>query len=282
MPELPEVESIRLYLESQIIGKTILDIQVLEKKQFIGDIKKVIGKKITALLRKGKYLAIKLDNSYYLNIHLKMSGQFLYSKDNKHTKFPTIIPFTKSYQMPGSTTRIIINFTDQSTLFYNDLRKFGYIKVSKIMEFPKSPDILSSLFTKKYLIDLLRRSSRPIKITLLDQNKMAGIGNIYANEALFYAKIHPLQPSKLLTHKQINKLFISITTIINKAIKYRGSSASDEAFILPNSSKGSYQKFLQVYDREEKECYVCDSTIKRIKHHGRSSYYCPICQKRAK
>lgn len=278
MPELPEVESIRLYLENQIIGKTILDIQVLEKKQFIGDFKKVLDQKITELLRKGKYLAIKLDNGYYLNIHLKMSGQFLYSQDQKHTKFPTIIPFTKSQQMPGSTTRIIINFSDQSTLFYNDLRKFGYIKVSKKMEFPKSPDILSNLFTKKYLIDVLKHSSRPIKIILLDQNKMAGIGNIYANEILFKSKIHPLQPSNTLAIKQINNLYLAINKIITKAVNHRGTSASDEAFILPNSNKGSYQKFLQVYDREDKECYVCGSTIKRIKHHGRSSYFCPNYQ----
>lgn len=279
MPELPEVESIRLFLENHIVGKTILEIIVFEKKQFIGDIKKATNQKIIELFRKGKYLAIKLDNDYFLNVHLKMSGQFLYSKDKKHTEFPTIIPFTKSHQMPGSTTRIIINFTDQSILFFNDLRKFGYIKVSKIIEFPKSPDILSRLFTIDYLIDVLKHSSRPIKIILLDQNKMAGIGNIYANEALFYAKIHPLQPSKLLTIKQIKKLYISIISVINKAIKYQGSSASDEAFILPNSSKGSYQKFLQVYDREGKKCYICKSTIKRIKHHGRSSYFCPNCQK---
>lgn len=279
MPELPEVESIRLYLENQIIGKTIQDIQVLEKKQFIGDFKKVLNHKITKLLRKGKYLAIKLDNGYYLNIHLKMSGQFLYSKDNKHTKFPTIIPFTKSYQMPGSTTRIILNFTDQSTLFYNDLRKFGYIKVSKFIEFPKSPDILSNLFTIDYLIDVLKQSSRPIKIILLDQNKIAGIGNIYANEILFKSKIHPLRPSNSLTLKQINILYLSINKIITKAVNHRGTSASDEAFILPNSNKGSYQKFLQVYDRENQLCKICNSIIKRIKHHGRSSYFCSNCQK---
>ncbi|OIP83491.1 DNA-formamidopyrimidine glycosylase [Candidatus Roizmanbacteria bacterium CG2_30_33_16] len=279
MPELPEVESIRTYLISHIIGKTISNIQVIEKKQFIGDIKITLNQKIIELSRKGKYLAIKLENDYYLNIHLKMSGQFLYSKDKKHTKFPTIIPFTKSQQMPGSTTRIIINFTDQSKLFYNDLRKFGYIKVSKITEFPKSPDILSNPFTKKYLIDVLKHSSQPIKIILLDQNKMAGIGNIYANEILFQSKIHPLQPSNSLTSKQINILYLVINKIISKAISYQGTSASDESFILPNSNKGSYQKYLHVYDRENQPCKECQSNIQRIKHHGRSSYFCPMCQK---
>ncbi len=278
MPELPEVESVRLNLEKNVKGKTILRIHVLAKKQLIGDMQYALGQTIVDLERIGKYLALRLSNGYYLNVHLKMTGQFLYAKDQKHTNFPHSIPFTSGHQMPSNTTRIIIEFTDQSILFYNDLRKFGWIKITETPEFPTAPDVLSKQFTRRYFCSLLVRSRRPIKIILLDQEKLAGIGNIYANEVLFAAKIHPLQQSYRLTGKQIDELYGAIIRIIKKAIKRHGTSASDEAFILPDSTKGRYQNLLMVYDREGKPCKVCGSIIRRIKQHGRSSYSCSKCQ----
>jgi len=278
MPELPEVESVRQDLIDHIVGKTISAIRIFSLKQLVGNPKKAIGHKIIDIQRSGKYIAIQLDNHYFLNVHLKLTGQFLFAKNINEARFKNIIPFTKTKQMPGPTTRIIFKFADGSLLFYNDLRKFGWIKITKNPEFPSSPDVLSKQFTKAYFVRMISKSTRPIKILLIDQHKLAGIGNIYANEVLFATKIHPLQPADSLTHQQTSELFYAVKKIVRAAIKHHGTSASDEAFILPDSNKGSYQEYLMVYDRENQPCKRCGSTIKRIKHHGRSSFVCPNCQ----
>src|SRR5258708_2289994 len=148
MPELPEVETIRLSLQKKIVGKIITHINVLEKKQFFGDYQKIIGKKIVSLERTGKVLSFKLSGGLFLNIHLKMSGQILLSVN----------------QTPAKTTRIIIEFTDQMTLFFNDQRKFGWLKLTAQPEIPKGIDILSPAFTKQYLKKITQASKKPIKI----------------------------------------------------------------------------------------------------------------------
>jgi formamidopyrimidine-DNA glycosylase len=283
MPELPEVETIRLQLKPKIVGKTIKDIQILEKKQFIGKKEDVIGKKIVDIQRYGKVLTFKLyklDKLYnYLNIHLKLTGQILYTDNLKNPVFKNIIPFTNTIKMPSKTTRIIFTFSDGSGLFFNDLRKFGWVKVSEKPEQPKGIDVLSTDFTLKKLIELISTNSRPIKLLLMDQDKIAGIGNIYANEALFLAKIHPLKKSKALSNELIAKLYKSIKKIIEQGIKHGGSSGADEAFVHPDGKKGEQQRYSLVYQRENQHCSTCQTPIKRIKQAGRSSFFCPKCQK---
>lgn len=279
MPELPEVESIKNSLYSKIINKTIDKIKILSQKNFIGNKNKVIGAKITSLERYGKVLIFKLNNNYFLNIHFKLSGQMLYADNINSAVYKNIIPFTKTNKMPGKTTRVIIKFTDNSGLFFNDLRKFGWIKVSKKPLIPKGVDVLSKKFTLNKLIKLVSTSPRPIKLILMDQDKITGIGNIYANDSLFKAKIHPLKKSNDLTKKEITNLYQSIKEEINKGIKDKGSSGADEAFILPDGLKGSHQRHFLVYQRENKPCARCKTLIKRIKQNGRSSFFCPKCQK---
>ncbi|MFN4212470.1 MAG: bifunctional DNA-formamidopyrimidine glycosylase/DNA-(apurinic or apyrimidinic site) lyase [Microgenomates group bacterium] len=285
MPELPEVETIRRQLEKNIVGKTIKDIEILEKKQFIGKKEEVTGKKIDSIKRYGKVLSIKLIQPIklikpiYLNIHLKLTGQLLYAPNLKNPVFSEIIPFTKTNKMPANTTRVIIKFTDGSGLFFNDLRKFGWIKVNHKPEIPKGIDVLSKEFTVNYLTVLIKNSNKPIKTLLMDQDKITGIGNIYANDALFLAKIHPKKKAKNLKEEEIKLLYQSIKKVIEQGIKHGGSSGADEAFVQINGTKGKHQRFFLVYQRENQPCPLCKTSIKRIKQNGRSSFYCPKCQK---
>jgi len=280
MPELPEVETIKRKLAPNIIGKIISEIEILSPKNFTGNKKDVIGKKIISVERYGKVLVIKLFNNKYLNIHFKLSGQILFSKDVNHAVFKNIIPFTGGNKMPANTTRVIIKFSDGSGIFFNDLRKFGWIKISDQPLKPKGIDVLDKQFTVKFLTDLTDSTKRPIKPVLMDQNLITGIGNIYANDSLFMAKIHPQRLSNSLTEIEIKKLHKAIKQSIAEGLEDLGSSGKDEAFILPDGSRGSHQKNFLVYQREKEPCLNCKTMIKRIKHNGRSSFFCPKCQKK--
>ena len=280
MPELPEVETIKRKLAPNIIGKIISEIEILSPKNFTGNKKDVIGKKIISVERYGKVLVIKLFNNKYLNIHFKLSGQILFSKDVNHAVFKNIIPFTGGNKMPANTTRVIIKFTDGSGFFFNDLRKFGWMKVSEQPIKPKGIDVLDKKFTVKFLTDLTDSTKKPIKPVLMDQNLITGIGNIYANDSLFMAKIHPQRLSNSLTEIEIKKLHKAIKQSIAEGLKDLGSSGKDEAFILPDGSRGNHQRNFLVYQREKQPCINCKTLIKRIKHNGRSSFFCPKCQKK--
>lgn len=277
MPELPEVETIRLQLQTKIVGKKIVKITVLEKKQLVGDPKHALNQTITKLERWGKYLSFLLSNRYYLNFHLKMTGQILYADNYQQAIYQQTIPLAHTNKMPCRLTRIIIHFSDQSCIFFNDLRKFGWIKLSPNQEKPRGKDILSSDFSLKYFQSLILKSQRPIKQLLLDQNKLAGIGNIYANEALFLAKINP--KARNLNLEQSKKLYRALLKTIHLGIKHQGSSASDQMYILPNGLTGKHQNYLMVYQKEKQPCINCQTPIKKIKQGGRSSFYCPNCQK---
>lgn len=278
MPELPEVETIRLQLKAKIIGKTIENIEILEKKQFIGKKEEVLDAKIIDIERVGKVLILVLDNNKFLSFHLKLTGQILYADNLKNSIFKDVVPFTKTTKMPSKTTRVIFTFTNGSGLFFNDMRKFGWVKVSEKLEPPKGIDVLSKEFTLKKLIQLISTNSRPIKLLLMDQDKMAGIGNIYANEVLFLAKINPLRKSRSLSKPETAKIYQSIKKVIEQGIRYEGSSGADEAYIKPDGSRGSYQAHFKVYQREGEPCLICKTPIKRIKQGGRSSFFCPKCQ----
>lgn len=278
MPELPEVETIRRELKPRITGKVISEIEVLSPKNFVGKKKEAYGSKIKDVKRNGKVLVIDLNNNKYLNAHFKLSGQMLYAHDIKKAVYKNPIPFTKGNVMPANTTRIIIKFKDGAALFFNDLRKFGWIKLTDKPETPKGIDVLSKDFTAGYLTKVLSSTRKPIKVTLMDQDRITGIGNIYANDSLYLAKIHPQRISNSVKEGEIKKLYQAIIKEINAGIKDQGSSGADEAFILPDGSKGKHQRHFLVYQREGEPCSRCKTTIKRVKHNGRSSFFCPKCQ----
>jgi formamidopyrimidine-DNA glycosylase len=277
MPELPEIETIKRYLEEDVIGRKIKDVKILNKKSFFGDKKKILNSKILKIERKGKMLIFRLDadkrrltriNSIGLNLvfHLKLTGQLIFLNFLRNSEI-------KKY------TRVIF-ILDKGFLIFNDARKFGWIKVlddedlsKELSKIGKEPFDLNF----KYLKEIFSKTKRPIKIVLMEQGKIAGLGNIYANEALFLAKIYPLKPANKLKDNEIKNLLSAIKKVIKKAIKLQGTSF--RFYVKPDESKGSYQEEFLVYQRKDEKCLRCKSKIKYIKIGGRGSFYCPNCQK---
>jgi len=282
MPELPEVETVRRVLSFKIINKKIRDVKILKQKLFQGNPKEIIGSKIVAIDRRAKVLFIKLSNGKFLMVHLKMSGQLVWvSKAGERVSLGHPIPFSDN-NLPGKTTHIIFSI-DGGKLFYNDLRQFGWIKLVDQKTVKKEwkkfgPEPFSKEFSKDYLKKIFSRSKKAIKLFLLDQNKIAGLGNIYANEALFEAGINPLKPTNSLEEKEIDKLRRAIIKILKEGIKYKGSSAADEAYIQPTGEKGAYQEHFRVYQKQGQKCQKCNTLIKKVKIGGRGTFYCPKCQ----
>jgi len=262
MPELPEVETIKRDLEEKIVGQRIKKIEVLSPKQFVGLPRACQGKKIIKIERLGKTLLWRLTGGKALLIHLKVTGQLLYN------------------QSPGPHTRIIIHL-EKGIVLFNDQRKFGWIKIIKnlrIYEFMNlGVEPLSQKFTPKVLKKILSTTRRPIKAVLMDQTKIAGIGNIYANETLWWAKIDPQRPANQV--KRVKQLWQAVRKVLEEGIKYGGTSAANEAYVKPNGTLGLYQQHLVVYQREGKPCPCCQTPIKKIKISGRSTFFCPKCQK---
>ncbi len=266
MPELPEIETIKRYLEKDLTGRKIKEVKVLNKKSFIGDKKKVLNSKILKVERVGKMIVLKLDNNLNLLFHLKLTGQLIFNDSFRNSEIK-------------KETRVIF-ILDKGFLLFNDARKFGWVKVlndrelnQELSKLGKEPFSLSF----QYLKEIFSKTRRPIKIVLMDQEKIAGIGNIYANEALFLAKIYPLKPSNKLKDEEIKNLLSAIKKIIQKAIKLQGTSF--RFYIKPDASKGKYQEKFLVYQRKNEKCLRCQSKIKYIKIGGRGSFYCPSCQK---
>ncbi len=293
MPELPEVETIRLQLDQKLKGLKITGLEVLNQKSFLGQKKEIIGKKVAGVRRRAKIIIIELENETCLAIHLKLTGQLIYSpqgggikgcveKDNS--------PF-KVCDLPSKFTRVIISFDNggrpclpAGRLYFNDLRIFGWMKmiknISEVGEGKLGPEANDEkTFTLEYFKSILSKTKKPIKLVLLDQEKLAGVGNIYANEALFMAEVMPTRPSNSLTEKEIEKLRKEVIKVLNEAIKHQGTSDRDEAYRQITGEKGEFQNYLQVYGKTGQKCPGCSGTIKRTAIGGRGTFYCPNCQK---
>ena len=312
MPELPEVETIRKSLQSAIVGKTIKDIEVRKTKIFKGNPKEIIGEKIEGIERKGKVLIIKLSSNKSLLVHFKLTGQMVWVGDRDRVRparqqpeparfalrsktggpqamaggdrviLEHPIPFAGT-ELPAKTTHVIFTING-GKLFYNDLRQFGWIKIisdlSNLSDLGKlGPEPFDKEFTAEYLRQIFSKISKPIKLVLMDQEKIAGIGNIYANEALFEAGIGPAKPAKQLGNEAIEKLRGAIIKVLEEGLKYGGSSAKDESYIKPTGEPGEYQKHFRVYQRDGEKCIKCGGVIKRIELGGRGTFYCEECQK---
>lgn len=283
MPELPEIETIKNLLKKPLIGKRIEKVEVLSKKQFPQDPKQVIGARIKSIDRFAKIFIIKLDNGKSLVIHLKLSGQLVWvKKGEKQMPFGHPVPYLGT-ALPAKSTRVITTF-ENGRLFFNDLRKFGWIKIMTekevdlvIGELGVEP--LSKKFTLKAFSSILQSSRRAVKVLLMDQAKISGIGNIYANEALFEAGIDPRKPANKISQEKVKALREAIIRVLKKAIVKGGSSGRDEMYIKPDGSKGNYQNYFKVYQREGQSCKKCEGVIKRINLSGRGTFFCPSCQK---
>lgn len=271
MPELPEVETIIRGLQQQLIGLKIVRIRVIlpkvireDKERFVSLLK---GASVQGIKRRGKIILIALSNKMTILVHLKLSGQIIYTSPEK--------PSSKH-------THLIFDLSDGNQLRYIDPRQFGYFllinnsELSQIRQLTTlGPDPL-----KISLDDFKERISKRkgrIKSLLLNQSFLAGIGNIYADEILHQAQIHPLEPAQTISIPQIEKLYQSIKEILTEAIKQKGSSIRD--YLDSSGQEGGYQKLHQVYQREGKPCFTCQTKIARLKIGSRSSYFCPNCQK---
>jgi len=298
MPELPEVETIKRGLQEKIVGLEITDVKVLSKKNFIGNPKDIILGVIKSVDRRAKILVIKVASPQkpkdsFILIHLKMTGQIVISNiknKNKQKKSPYNID-----NLPNKYTRVVISFDNGSKLYFNDLRKFGWMKIilniknqkqqnlniDQIIGEKYGPEPFDKKFSVGYLKDILSKWGRPVKLLLMDQKKIAGIGNIYANEALFCAGIAPHHRGKELTNdhpEKVEKLYHCIKKILLQAIKLGGSTASDDAYRNVKGERGKMQEKLKVYGRAGKKCFQCGKTIKRMTLGGRGTFFCPACQ----
>lgn len=282
MPELPEVEVVRQFLDKNLINKTIADLTILNPKSFVGNTDQVVGQKIVSFSRLGKQLSFNLSNDLILLFHLKMTGQLVIIKKTK-TILGHPTPKTNELSLPHKATRLILTFSDDTNLYFNDQRKFGWVKLLKpeeLKDFQKTLglDILDPNFTSNYFYSQLQKSGRGIKLVLLDQNKFAGIGNIYANDALFLSQIHPQTPANCVTKTQAKNLHSYLISLMTESIKHGGSTAKDNKYIHPDGSFGQHQYYFRVYQKEGEPCSVCTTPIKRLKISGRSAFFCPSCQ----
>lgn len=276
MPELPEVETIRTQLEKYIVGDVISKIEIIHPK-YSFPTENVVGKKVIAVRRFAKILAIDLSSGYSILIHVKMTGQLVYR--GKKLAKNKIISKKIIGGLGGKHTHVAFYLTDGDVLYFNDVRKFGWIKLlpSDALNLKVSPEPLKDL-TVELFRDILSKSSRNIKVVLMDQNKMGGIGNIYANDAIWLAKISPSRKANSLSFKEINNLFLAINKVLRSGLKYRG--ASENAFVTPDGEEGEYQNHTLVYGHEGEICKNCKKNkIKKFFLGGRGTYFCPKCQK---
>jgi formamidopyrimidine-DNA glycosylase len=291
MPELPEVETVKNGLRRYLISKVVSDVSYDWPKSFPNDKastnKFLISSKILAIDRRGKVLIINLDSGYSLVIHLKMTGQLVYK--NGKDKFGAGHPSDSLVgKLPDKSTRVILTFTDGGLLFFNDQRKFGWIKFMPTIEVPNidffkkiGPEPLEDSFTWQVLRDrLAKRSNSPIKAALLDQSVVAGIGNIYADESLWGSKIHPSTKVSEVSQQKVKLLHESIRAVLTLSLEKGGST--DRNYVDADGKKGSYLSFAKVFRREGLPCPRCGTTIVKIRVAGRGTHICPKEQRLVK
>jgi formamidopyrimidine-DNA glycosylase len=288
MPELPEVETIKLGLQKRLIGHKIEDVKILVPKIFQGNPKDVIGATVTDIKRIGKGLIIELDNRYVLTVHLKMTGQLVFQ--DKTTKDLILSKKVGGVTLPSKYSHVIFSLDKGAMLFYNDLRRFGWIKIVKkpdlkdvafFKEMGPEPkvgkDLAGKELTLVYFKNVIQKGNLPVKLILMDQKKIGGIGNIYANDALFLAGIDPRRKGKTLTDLEVEKLFKAVYEVIKKSLSYGGSS--DENFVNVLGQEGNYQNHTLVYGKKGEKCSICGAIIEKIQLGGRGTYFCPKHQK---
>ncbi|MEI6499023.1 MAG: bifunctional DNA-formamidopyrimidine glycosylase/DNA-(apurinic or apyrimidinic site) lyase [bacterium] len=313
MPELPEVETIRRGLSKRIIGRRIISLYFDWAKSFQGDKSMVEGQEIVNIERRAKTIRIKLKNAYSLLFHLKMTGQLIYREQSavgsKQSAAKTTVDKlqTANYfagghpdhdwhaELPNKHTRIAFNLDDNSTLYFNDLRKFGWCKVMTEQEvqdfYAKSYGLEPLLlidnligkvnpeFNVEYLQEKASRiPNRNIKQFLLDQTIVTGIGNIYADEILFDVQILPTRKVKDISINEWQKIIESTVKILNLAINHGGTTDSD--YVNADGEKGGMQDYLKVYHKDGSRCAgKCGGFVLRTTVGGRGTHYCSNCQK---
>lgn len=288
MPELPEVETIKLGLQKYLLGHKIASIEVRLKRILTGDPQNIINSRIIKIERFGKGLVIEFENGYALAIHIKMTGQLIYNDLAFIKNKNILISPQKVGNVPNKYTHVIFTLNKGAMLYYNDIRQFGWLKILKKDEVRSltffkelGPEPIPSggqkALTFQQFEAILSNSSIAIKPLIMDQKKIGGIGNIYANDGLFLAKIDPRRKAKDLNSKQRKKLFESLLEVLNLGLKYGG--ASEMTYVNAFGEEGTYQNHFLVYGKKGKPCPNCKSEIKKIFLGGRGTFFCENCQK---
>lgn len=288
MPELPEVETVRQGLGRLLPGRRVTTVVHDTARSFPNaeaDVETfLVGASIESVKRRAKVLLIELSSRYSLVIHLKMTGQLVFV--SQATRFGAGHPNDSLIgSLPDRSTRVTFTFDDGSKLFFNDQRKFGWVKLLPTAEVPTidfmrkvGPEPLDANFTPEVLGERLRRRrNTSIKAALLDQSVIAGVGNIYADESLWGARIHPATPVRLVSMQKLHTLFTELQYVLNLAIQKGGSS--DKNYVNAEGKKGSYLDFARVFRREGQACPRCGTTIIKLRVAGRGTHICPHCQK---
>lgn len=284
MPELPEVETIKNDLIKNIQDKKILDIFITTKarinkdKKYFSDFLK--ENKIKKIDRIGKLLIFDFGQENFLLIHLKMTGQLIYKNKEKiigggHSEKKV------DMSLPNYNTRFTFEFMDNSKLFFNDMRRFGYFKIVNKKELEKEKEKygiepLQKNFTWLNFKKIFENKNTNLKSFLLNQKNIAGLGNIYVDESCFDAGIRPDRKVKSLSEGELKKLFASIEKIIKKACDFRGTTFND--YVDSDGNKGNFSGFLKVYGKTGEKCSSCGSLLETKKIAGRTTVFCPKCQ----
>jgi formamidopyrimidine-DNA glycosylase len=287
MPELPEVETVRLQLVHKVVDKTIASVTVVHYKT-IGlrtDFEaRLTGKTIEHIDRVGKLLIWSFtgETNLFLLAHLKMTGQFFYvGSDGKVAGGGHSMTEADTRVLPNKHTRVSFHFSDSTTLHFNDMRIFGYIHIATAQEVEVArakygPEPIHTAFDVEAFTTALKKKSAPIKATLLDQSFIAGLGNIYVDEALWHAEVAPTRPTNTITKDEAARIAHFAGDVMNTSIKVGGTTF--QHFVDTGGNNGNYTDYLKVFGKQGTPCKRCGTTIIKIRCAGRGTHYCPGCQ----
>lgn len=285
MPELPEVETIRRGLKDFILHKKITKTTVFCEKSFLGTPELIVGHRVDAIRRFGKALVLDLSDGLSLMIHLRMTGQLIYDgKGSSQKRYAAGHPSENFVShLPNRQTRVAIELSS-GVLYFNDQRKFGFIKVLATPAVSDDPFIKKlapepwSMSATELYTKLQKHKNSLIKATILDQTIICGLGNIYADESLFAAGIHPERRSGSLSLAEAERLLIAAKDVMEKSIASGGSTMA--TYVRADGTRGDYlEQFAQVFRREGQPCPRCQGPVIKIKVAGRGTHLCPHCQK---
>jgi formamidopyrimidine-DNA glycosylase len=267
VPELPEVETIRAELAPRLTGRELRRVEILDPRltrpiDLFEVAEELEGDRVVAVERRGKYLVLRLESGLALLVHLRMTGSFVFE--------------------PASHERAILELDDGTRLAYRDVRRFGTwlvledVELDPYLTAKNGPEPLGARFTAGWLATQLQRRRAPVKAVLLDQRVVAGLGNIYADEALWRARVNPLRPAETLTREEAARLHRAIRAALRLGIARQGSTLS--TYARPDGSAGSMQDEFRVYGRDGLPCPRCRTPISKTRAGGRGSWFCPRCQ----
>lgn len=288
MPELPEVETVRRQLLKKVVGKKLVGVEVFHSKSVNYDESiedKLVGKTLDSIERVGKLMifSFKKESDLFLLAHLKMTGQlFWVDKQGVLNGGGHKVSAADVEEFPGRHTRVAFYFADGGVLYFNDMRLFGFTKLTnkEDLEATKKkfgPEPIDKQFDCEWFVGEVRKKKRSIKAVLLDQTFVAGLGNIYVDEALWLAKVRPNRKADKLTKKEAKAICIAAGKVMKEAIKYGGTTF--QHFQDSEGKKGNFTGKLKVFGKQDQPCPRCGSLIKKMREAGRGTHFCPNCQK---